>query len=52
MSVELESQVRDIAKSESEMVGSILGVNSHDDQYDRRNAADLEQYGAFNGTIG
>ena len=27
------------------------GINLHDDQYDRRNAADLEQYGAFNGTI-
>ena len=34
MSVELESQVRDIAVSRSEVAHSTQGIYLHDDQYD------------------
>ena len=52
MSVELESQVRDIAINRSEVARNTRRIYLHNDQYDRRHSADLEQYGAFIGTIG
>jgi len=51
VSVELEPQVREIAISRSEMARGTRSIYLHDDQYDRRNSADLEQYGALNGVI-